>query len=101
MTKKKEKGWESKHNEVTTPTVYSNSLGIGYSDAEVVINFGLSTPTYFEPHEDEDVPVARIVLSWEGVETLLDALKEVLDEHKKPKKTNRKVKSKSRRSSGE
>jgi hypothetical protein len=86
MAKKTEKKLEFEHREVSLPSIYSNTFGIGSSDAEVVINFGLSIPSYFEPHDEEDVPVAHIVLSWEVTETLFNILKEVLDDHKKPKR---------------
>lgn len=94
MAKKRKKSLGLEHNEVSVPTIYSNSVGIGYLGTEVVINFGFSTPSYFEPHDDEDVPVTRIVLSWEIAELLSESLKEVLDEHKKSQKPKRKAKSK-------
>ena len=49
----------------------------------VAINFGLSNPSYFEPHDDEDVPVARIFLPWEMAEELLKVLRKVISDHKK------------------
>jgi hypothetical protein len=79
------------HPEALMPSIYSNIFGIGHSDTEVAINFGLSTPSYFEPHENKDVPVARIFLSWEVAENLLNTLKEIIDEHKKPQKTKTKA----------
>jgi len=94
MAKKTKKKLEFEHREVSVPSMYSNTFGIGYSDTEVAINFGLSTPTYFEPHDDEDVPVARIFLSWEVAENLVETLKSVCDQHKKPHKPRRKAKSK-------
>ena len=94
MAKKTKKSLEVEHHEVPIQTAYANTLGIGYSDTEVIINFGLSTPNYFEPHDDEDIPVARIVLSWERAEDLLEALKEVIDEHKEPRKPKRTTKAK-------
>jgi len=92
MAKRTKRNVQIEHPEMLVPSIYSNTFGIGHSDTEVAINFGLSTPTYFEPHNDEDVPVARIFLSWEAAENLLETLKDVLDKHKKPK---RRAKSKS------
>jgi hypothetical protein len=89
MAKKTEKKLEFEHREGSVPAIYSNTFGIGHSDTEVVINFGFSTPTYFEPHDDKDVPVARIALSWEVAENLFETLKEVLDDHKKPKRKSK------------
>lgn len=100
MAKKTKKNTEIEHYRVPIKGIYSNTVGIGYTDTEVVMNFGLSTSSYFEPHDDEDFPVARIVLSWETIEDLLEALKNVYDEHKKPQKPKRKAKSKSGRDSG-
>lgn len=100
MAKKTKKSLEFEYHKMPVPGIYSNALGIGYSDTEVVINFGLSTPSYFEPHNDEDVPVARIVLPWEAAEILSESLREVLDEHKKPRKSKRKTKSKEEGDSG-
>jgi hypothetical protein len=97
MAKRTKKNVQIEQSEV--PSMYSNTFGIGHSDTEVAINFGLSTPSYFEPHDDEDVPVARIFLSWEVAENLLETLKDVLDKHKKPPKPKRKTKSKSGRGS--
>lgn len=94
MAKKIKKSLEVEHHEVQIQTIYANTLGIGYSDTEIIINFGLSTPNYFEPHDDEDIPVARIVLSWERAEDLLESLKEVIDEHKEPLKPKRTAKTK-------
>ena len=94
MAKRIKKNVQIEHPEVSVPSIYSNTLGIGHSDTEVAINFGLSTLSYFEPHDDEDVPVARIFLSWEVAENLLETLKSVCDEHKKPQKPKRKAKSK-------
>ena len=94
MVKETKKKLEFEHHEVSVPSMYSNTFGIGYSDTEVAINFGLSTPTYFEPHDDEDVLVARIFLSWEVADNLLEHLKSVCDEHKRPVKTKTKAKSK-------
>ena len=101
MAKKTKKSAQIERHEVPVPTIYSNAVGIGYLDTEVVINFGFSTPSYFEPHDDEDVPVTRIVLSWEIAELLLENLKDVLEEHKKPQKPKRKLRSKSGRGSAE
>jgi|GEM_PF-6122201 hypothetical protein len=101
MAKRTKKNVQIEHPEVLVPSIYSNIFGIGYSDTEVAINFGLSTPSYFEPHEDKDVPVARIFLSWEVAENLLNTLKAVIDEHKKPQKPKRKLRSKSGRGSAE
>jgi len=94
MAKKIEKSVQTERNEVSAPTIYSNTFGIGHGDTEVVINFGFSTLSYFEPHDDEDVPVARIVLSWEIAESLTDTLKDTINKHKNPPKTKQKVKSK-------
>ena len=91
MAKKTKKNVQIEHPEVLAPSIYSNTFGIGHSDTEVAINFGLSTPSYFEPHENKDVPVARIFLSWDVAEKLLNTLKEVIDEHKKPQKTKTKA----------
>jgi hypothetical protein len=101
MAKKVKKSAEVEHGAASVPSIYSNTFGIGHSDTEVAINFGLSTPSYFEPHNDEDVPVARIFLPWEAAENLLETLKEVIDEHKKPQKPKRKLRSKSGRGSAE
>jgi len=92
MAKRTKKDTQIEHREVSVPSMYSNTFGIGHSDTEVAINFGLSTPSYFEPHDDEDVPVARIFLSWEVAENLLETLKDVLDKHRKPPKPKRKTK---------
>lgn len=94
MAKKAKKSLEVEHHEAPIQTIYSNALGIGYSDTEVVINFGLSTPGYFEPHDDENIPVARIVLSWERTEDLSESLKEIIDEHKESQKPKRTTKTK-------
>lgn len=96
MVKKEKKNLEAGYGKLSVPVIYSNTLGIGYLDTEVVLNFGFSTPSYFEPHDDEDVPVARIVLSWEIAESLFETLKEVLDEYKKSQKPKRKAKSKAK-----
>ncbi len=93
MVKKTKKGVQIERREVPIG-VYSNALGVGYSDTEVVLNFGLSTLSYFEPHDDENVPVARIVLSWETAEGLLETLKDVCEKHKRPTKTKAKSKGK-------
>lgn len=90
MAKKTEKKPEFEHREVSVPSIYSNTFGIGSSDTEVVINFGLSTPTYFKPHDDEDALVARVFLSWEIAESLYEILKEVLEDHQKTQKPKRK-----------
>jgi len=94
MAKKAKKSSEFEHKQAPMLGVYSNTLGIGYSDTEVVLNFGLSTPSYFEPHEDEDIPVTRIVLSWESAEDLSKTLKGVIAEHKKSEKPKRTTKTK-------
>lgn len=94
MAKETKKSLEFEYHKMPVPGIYSNAVGIGYSDNEVVINFGLATPSYFEPHDDEEVPVARIVLHWEAAEDLLETLKKVCEEHKKPRKPKRKTKSK-------
>ena len=94
MAKKSEKRSRLERHEVSVPTIYSNEVGVGYGDTEVVINFGFSTPSYFEPHDNEDVPITRIVLSWEMAEVLLETLKDIVNEHKKPQKTKRKARSK-------
>jgi len=101
MARKTKKSVQTERHEVSVPTIYSNEVGIGYVDTEVVINFGFSTPSYFEPHDNEDIPVVRIVLSWEIAQVLMETLKDIIYEHKKPKKAKRKVKSKSGRGSGE
>ena len=96
MAKKTKKSSEFEHKQAPMLGVYSNTVGIGYSDTEVVLNFGLSTPSYLEPHEDEDIPVARIVLSWEGAKELLESLGGIAAEKsKKPQKRKQKAKSKS------
>jgi hypothetical protein len=94
MAKKTKRNSQSDHQKMLVPQIYSNSIGIGYSDTEVVINFGFSTPSYLEPHNDEDIPAARIVLSWDVAEELSETVKEVVHAHKKPQKTERKGKSK-------
>jgi len=91
MAKKTKRALEVEHHKISVPGIYSNAIGIGYSDNEVVVNFGLATPSYFEPHDDENVPVARIVLPWETAEDLLQTLKDVCEEHKKPRKPKRKA----------
>ncbi len=92
MAKKTKKSSAFEHKQVSMLGVYSNTLGIGYSDTEVVLNFGLSTPSYIEPHEDEDIPVARIVLSWEVAKELLESLEGIVAEkHKKPQKRQQKL----------
>lgn len=93
MAKKTKESLEVERPEISVPSIYSNTFGIGFSDTEVAINFGLSTPSYFEPHADEDVPVARIFLSWETAENLAETLKSTCDEHKKPEKPKRKARS--------
>jgi len=95
MARKTKKSLEVEHREVPVQVVYSNELGIGYSDTEVVINFAFSTPRYLEPHNDVEVPVARVILTWEVAETLLETLKGLVEKHKKPQKPKRKVKSRS------
>jgi len=97
MTQKNKKSLPSEHEKISMPIIYSNTFGIGYFDTEVVLNFGFSTQSYFEPHDEEDVPVARVVLSWEIAESLLNSLKEILDEYKKAQKTERKAKDKAER----
>lgn len=100
--KKKEKeNLGSRYNKAPVQSIYSNTLGIGYSDTEVVINFGFSTPSYFEPNDDEDVPVARIVLSWEVANVLLESLQEVVNKYKASQKPRRKGRSKGEGVSGE
>ncbi len=94
MAKKTKKSMQIERHEVPLQGVYSNEFGIGYSDTEVVINFGLNVHSYFEPHDDESFPVARVFLSWEVAEGLLETLKHVCDEHKKTLKPKRKAKSK-------
>lgn len=96
MANKIKKSLESKRHEVPIQGVYSNELGIGYSDTEVVINFGFSTPSYFEPHKNEEVPVTRVILSWEMAGVLLETLGGIFDKRKKTAKTKTKVKSKSK-----
>ncbi|TET43155.1 MAG: DUF3467 domain-containing protein [Dehalococcoidia bacterium] len=100
MAKKTKKGLETEHREVSVPSIYSNTFGIGSTDTEVAINFGLSTPSYFKPHDDEDVPVARIFLSWEVAESLAETLRDVCEKHKKPQKPKRKSKTKGEGGSG-
>ena len=87
MVKKTKKSEQIERHEVPMQGVYSNEVGIGYSDTDVVINFGFSTPSYFEPHDEEEVPVARVILSWETADVLLKALKHVWDDHRRPTKT--------------
>lgn len=94
MAKKTKKSLEVEHHEAPIQTIYSNAFGLGFSDTEVVINFGLSAPSYFEPHDDEDMPVARVLLSWEVAEGLLEVLKRACEEHKNPQKPERKAKRK-------
>ena len=101
MAQKNKKSLASEHDKIPIPTIYSNTLGIGYSDTEVVINFGFSTPSYFEPNDEEDVPVARIVLSWEVANVLLENLQEVVNKYKASQKPRRKGRSKSEGVSGE
>ena len=99
--KKREKENLGPHyNKAPVQTIYSNTFGVGFSDTEVAINFGLSTPSYFEPHDDEDVPVARIFLSWEVAESLAGTLRDVCEKHKKPQKPKRKSKTKGEGGSG-
>ncbi len=97
MAKKTKKSEQIERHEMPVQGVYSNEVGIGYSDTDVVINFGFSTPSYFEPHDDEEVPVARVILSWETADILLKALKRVCDEHKRPPKTRVKSKGEGKR----
>lgn len=92
MAKKTKESKQIERREVSMQGAYSNTFGIGYSDTEVALNFGLSTPSYFEPHDDEDIPIARIFLSWEVAESLLRTLKDVCEEHKKPQKPKQKAK---------
>jgi hypothetical protein len=99
MAKKTKKSLEIEHREVPVQAIYSNQFGVGYHDTEVSLDFGFITPSYFEPHHDVDTQVARIVLPWEIAESLLETLKEVIDEHKKPQKPKRRVRSKSGRGS--
>lgn len=94
MAKKTKKSEQIERHETPMQGIYSNEVGIGYSDSDVVINFGFSTPSYFEPHNDEEAPVARVILSWETADVLLEGLKRVCDEHKSPTKTKAKSKSK-------
>ena len=94
MAKKTKKSEQIERHEVSMQGVYSNEVGIGYSDTDVVINFGFSTPSYFEPHDDEEFPVARVILSWETADVLLETLKRVCDEHKRPTKTKTKSRGK-------
>lgn len=94
MAKRPKKSVQSERHEVSVPVVYSNQFGVGCSDTEVVLDFGFSTPSYFEPHDEEEMQIARIVLPWEVAETLWETLKKVLDKHEKPVKPKRKAKSK-------
>lgn len=94
MAKKAKKSEQIERYEVPMQGVYSNEVGIGYSDTDVVINFGFATPSYFAPHDDEEIPVARVILSWEMADVLLEALKHVCDEYKRTTKTEAKSKGK-------
>lgn len=96
MAKRTKKSAQIERHEVSGPVVYSNQFGIGYSDTEVVIDFGFSTPSYFEPHDEEDIQVARIVLSWEVAAGVGETLKKVLDKHKKALELKRKPKVKAK-----
>jgi hypothetical protein len=96
MAKKKtKKSLESDQHGVSVPTIYSNVVGIGYGDTDVVINFGFSTPSYFEPNDDEDTLVARIVLSWKIADNLSASLQDIISDHKKEQEPKRKAKRKS------
>ena len=96
MAKKDKKNLGLENREVPVETVYSNEFGIGYSDNEVVLNFSFSTPSYLEPHNDVEVPVARVILPWKATEVLMETLKDICDEHKKSAKPKRKTKVKSK-----
>ena len=93
MAKKTKKSLETKHNEVSVPAMYSNDIGIAFSDDEVILNFSISAPSHFEPHDVTETPVARIALLWDAAEGLMELLQRAVARHKeKPKK--RKAKSK-------
>lgn len=95
MAKQGKKISKVDYDKATMQGFYSNTFGIGYTDTEVALNFGLSTPTYFEPHDDEEIPIARVFLSWAIAEGLLESLKDVVDKHKKSLKTKRMAKKES------
>ena len=94
MAKKTKKGLESEHREVSTPSFYSNEMGVGVSEDTIVINFGLDAPSYFEPHDSESFPVARIVLPWSAAKGFLEILQKAISYYEKEEGPKRKRKSK-------
>lgn len=94
-SKTKKSMWFERYSIPATTAIYSNTLGVGSTDNEVVINFGFLTPSYFEPHDDEDIPVARIVLSWELARDLLDTLSPIVKNYEKKQNTKERKRTKS------
>ena len=95
MAKRTKKNVQIEHNEVSVPVIYANDIGIAFSDTEVIISFGTSAPSYFEPHDVTETPGARIALLWETAEGLMELLQKAVSRHRKSKKTakGQKVKS--------
>lgn len=92
MAKKTKKSLETEHNEVSVPVIYANDIGIAFSDTEVIISFGTSAPSYFEPHDVTETPGARIALLWETAEGLMELLQKAVSRHRKKQKKQRKAK---------
>jgi len=85
--KKKEEIEEIKAPASPASPLFSNFVWVTSHPDIVLFDFGFVAPGYTEPYDLEDTQVARICISWDSAEQLLDRLEEIVSKHKKkPKK---------------
>ena len=58
--------------------IFANVVGILAGEDSLIIDLGLSAPSYVRPYEVEDNQVSRICMTWHTSELLLALLKEVI-----------------------
>ena len=86
MARKKKEEIEIKEIKAPTPPVsplFSNFVWVISHPDIVLLDFGFLAPSYTEPYGIEDMQIARICVSWDAAEQLLDELKEIVSKRKK------------------
>jgi hypothetical protein len=96
MARKSKKSIEIEQNKTQVLPLLSDIFAVFSEKNIVMIDFGFTAPSYFEPHKMQDTQIARICLSWELAQKLSDVLQNTILEHKEEQK----VKSKAKRGSG-
>jgi len=74
--------------EPVTP-IFVNTFQILTAEQTILIDFGLTAPTYHKPYDVEDNQLGRICMTWQSSEILLGLLRNSISDHKKVLKTQK------------